>query len=290
MSIRVHVDGKICLPEDAKVSVFDRGFLYGDSVYETIATVRGRLFALSDHLDRLERSAQGLKLRLPARARIEQAILDTVASAGNAESRVRVMVTRGAGKLDLDPASAGEPSLVVIVGPLGGPTPEMYEQGVAVAIVSLTRSSPGAVDPAIKSGNYLNSVLALSEARQHPGVHEAILLSASGSVAEGASSNVFAVLSGEVRTPALSVGILAGVTRGKVLALARDNGIPCREVELLAPDELRAADEVFLTSAARGVLPVTEVDGKPVGSGRPGSVTRRMMQLYERLTVGDTNK
>jgi branched-chain amino acid aminotransferase len=288
MSIRVHVDGHICLPEDAKVSVFDRGFLYGDSVYESIGTVRGRLFALSDHLDRLERSARGLSLRLPARATIEQAILDTVAAAGNPESRVRVMVTRGGGKLDLDPASAGEPRLVVIVQPLGGPTPEMYDRGVAVAIVSVVRNLPGAIDPAIKSGNYLNNVLALSEARQRPGVHEAILLSAGGSVAEGASSNVFTVVGGELRTPALSVGILEGVTRRKVIELARANGVGCQEVEFMSADELRAADEAFLTSAARALLPVTEVDARPVGGGIPGPVTRRMMALYDRLTKADT--
>jgi branched-chain amino acid aminotransferase len=286
MSIRVHVDGHICLPEDAKISVFDRGFLYGDSVYETIGTVRGRLFALSDHLDRLERSAARLALRLPPREAIEQAILATVAAAGNAESRVRVMVTRGDGRLDLDPASAGEPRLVVIAGPLGGPTPEMYDRGVAVAIVSVTRNLPGAIDPAIKSGNYLNNVLALSEARRRPGVHEAILLSAGGSVAEGASSNVFAVEQGRLLTPALSVGILEGITRGKVIDLARAAGLECREVEFLAPDQLRAAEEIFLTSAARAVLPVTEIDGRPVGDGRPGPVTRRMIELYARLTEG----
>jgi branched-chain amino acid aminotransferase len=288
MSIRVHVDGHICLPEDAKISVFDRGFLYGDSVYETIGTVRGRLFALSDHLDRLERSAHRLSLRLPPRAQIEKAILDTVVAAGNEESRVRVMVTRGSGKLDLDPASAGEPCLVVIAGPLGGPTPEMYDRGVAVAIVSVTRNLPGAIDPAIKSGNYLNNVLALSEARRQPGVHEAILLAAGGSVAEGASSNIFMVKAGELLTPALSVGILDGITRGKVIQLARGAGIVSRELDFLAPDQLREADEVFLTSAARGVLPVTRVDGKAVGDGNPGPVTRRMLALYARLTEGES--
>ena len=288
MSIRVHVDGHICLPEDAKISVFDRGFLYGDSVYETIGTVRGRLFALSDHLDRLERSARGLGLRLPSRREIEQAIHDTVAAAGNPESRVRVMVTRGAGKLDLDPASAGEPRLVVIAGPLGGPSADMYERGVAVAIVSVVRNLPGAIDPGIKSGNYLNNVMALSEARRRPGVHEAILLAAGGSVAEGASSNVFLVKGGELLTPALSVGILDGITRGKIISLAHAAGIACREADFISPDELRGADEVFLTSAARGVLPVTEVDGRPVGDGKPGNVTRRMLAAYARLTGEDS--
>jgi branched-chain amino acid aminotransferase len=290
MSIRVHVDGRICLPGDAKISVFDRGFLYGDSVYETVGTVGGRLFALPEHLDRLARSAERLALRLPPREQIERAIEETVAAAGNAESRVRVMVTRGSveGPLDLDPAAAGEPGLVVIVQPLGGPTPRMYDEGVAVTIVSVTRNSPQAIDPAIKSGNYLNNVLALQEARrERPGVHEAILCAAGGSVAEGSSSNVFAVVAGELRTPALDVGILDGVTRGKVLALARQNGIPAREVSFLGPDELRAAEEVFLTSAARGVLPVREVDGVPI-AGTPGPVTRRIMMFYARLTRDTT--
>jgi branched-chain amino acid aminotransferase len=285
MSIRVHVGGRICSPENAHISVFDRGFLYGDSVYETIATVGGRLFALEEHLDRLERSAARLALPLPPRRALAEAIAATVAEAGNAETRVRVMVTRGAGPLDLDPASAGEPTLVVIAQPLTGPSAQMYDGGVAVAIVSVLRNLPGAIDPAVKSGNYLNNVLALQEARRrYPGAHEAILCAAGGSVAEGASSNVFVVQGGVVITPALGVGILEGVTRGKVLALCREEGIPCQERDRVTPDELRAADEVFLTSAARAVLPVTTVDGRPVGKGTPGPVTRRLMASYDRLT------
>jgi branched-chain amino acid aminotransferase len=284
MSIRVHVGGRICGAEEARISVLDRGFLYGDSVYETVATEGGRLFALAEHLDRLERSAARIFLTLPPRAEIERAVEATVAAAGNAETRVRVMVTRGLGG-DLDPASATSPSLVVIAQPRGGPTAEMYDEGVAAAIVSVVRNLPGTVDPAVKSGNYLNNVLALEEARRlHPGAHEAILLSASGSVAEGASSNVFLVRGGELVTPGLAVGILEGVTRTKVLALASEHGIPHREPTFLAPDELRAADELFLTSAARGVLPVTRLDGRPVGQGRPGPVTQRLMRSYARLT------
>lgn len=284
MSIRVHINGRICVPEDAKISVFDRGFLFGDSVYETIGTVEGRLFALPEHLDRLERSAQRMALRLPPRSTIEKAIAETMAAAGNAESRVRVIVTRGAGKLDLDPASVDDPQLVLIVQPLGGPSAEMYDKGVAVEMVSVTRNLPNAIDPSIKSGNYLNNVLAMGEARRRrPGVHEAILCNAQGSVAEGATSNVFAVAGGELRTPALHVGILDGVTRGKVLKLAREAGVACREVDFMTPDELRAADEVFLTSAARGVLAVVVIDGRPVGAGAPGPVTRRMMALYAEL-------
>jgi branched-chain amino acid aminotransferase len=282
MPIRVHIGGKVCLPEEARISVFDRGFLYGDSVYETIGTAYGRLFAATAHLDRLERSATRIGLRVPARAEIERAIAETMEAAGNPESRVRVVLTRGSGKLDLDPASVDDTQLVVIVFPLGAPTAEMFDKGVAVCIVSITRNSPSAIDPAVKSGNYLNNVLALGEARRRMGAYEAMLCGADGSVAEGSTSNVFIVARGEVRTPPLEVGILDGITRSKVLELCLKNGIRLVETRIF-PDELRAADEVFITSATRGVLPVTRVDDKPVGAGVPGPVTRKLMALYDAL-------
>jgi branched-chain amino acid aminotransferase len=282
MPIRVHVDGAVCSPEEAKVSVLDRGFLYGDSVYETIGTMYGRLFAARDHLDRLERSARRIGLRVPPRAEIEAAIAQTIAAAGNPETRVRVILTRGVGKLDLDPASCDDCRLVVIAFPLGAPTPEMFQKGVAVAIVSITRNSPQAIDPAVKSGNYLNNVLALGEARRKLGAYEAILCAGDGSIAEGSTSNVFAVVGDQVWTPQPDVGILDGITRAKVLELARGAGINLIERRIL-PDELRGADEAFITSATRGVLPVTTIDGKPVGAGVPGPITRRLMALYDEL-------
>ncbi len=282
MSIRVHMAGRVCLPEEAKISVFDRGFLYGDSVYETIGTAYGRLFAAKDHLVRLQRSAERIGLRTPPRAEIEKAIAETVAAAGNAESRVRVMLTRGSGKLDLDPASSDDTQLIVIVFPLGAPTPEMYAKGVAVAIVSITRNNPRAIDPAVKSGNYLNNVLALGEARRRSGAYEAILCADDGCIAEGASSNIFVVVKGEVWTPPPAVGILDGITRAKVLDLCRENAVAVVE-RRFSPDDLRGADEAFITSATRGVLPVTRVDEKPVGAGVPGPVTRRLMELYDQL-------
>jgi branched-chain amino acid aminotransferase len=282
MPIRVYIDGAVCSPEEAKVSVLDRGFLYGDSVYETIGTLYGRLFAARDHLDRLERSARRIGLRVPARAEVEQAIAQTVAAAGNPETRVRVILTRGVGKLDLDPASCDDSRLVVIAFPLGAPTREMFDRGVAVAIVSVTRNSPRAIDPAVKSGNYLNNVLALGEARRGSGAYEAILCADDGSVAEGASSNVFAVVGGAVWTPGPDVGILDGITRAKVIELARGAGTTVVE-RRIQPDELRGADEAFLTSATRGVLPITTIDGRPVGAGVPGPVTKRLMALYDEL-------
>jgi branched-chain amino acid aminotransferase len=282
MSIRVFIDGEVRLPEEAKVSIFDRGFLYGDSVYETIGTAYGRLFAARDHLDRLERSAGRIGLAVPPRAEIERAMAKTMAAAGNPDSRVRVILTRGVGKLDLDPATAGETRLVVIVSPLGPPTPEMFDKGVSVAIVSIARNSPQAIDPAVKSGNYLNNVLALGEARRRSGAYEAILCGGDGSIAEGSTSNVFAIVGGEVRTPPPAVGILEGITRAKVIALCKENDIPFAE-RRISPDELRGADEAFLTSATRGVLPITRIDEQPVGSGLPGPVTRRLISLYDQL-------
>ena len=286
MSIRVHVGGRVCPPEEAKISVFDRGFLYGDSVYESVATSGGRLFALPEHLTRLERSAARIGLRIPPRTEIERAVAETVAAAGNAESRVRITITRGVGKLDLDPASADDPQLVVLVMPLDAPSPEMYGRGVSVAVVSVTRNDPRAMDPAVKSGNYLNSVLAVGEARRRTGAYEAILCAADGSVAEGASSNVFVVVGGSgggvVRTPPLAVGILDGIMRAKVLELCRANGIAVEETRI-SPEQLRGADEVFITSATRSVLPVTRVDQAPVGAGTPGPVTRRLMELFADL-------
>jgi branched-chain amino acid aminotransferase len=285
MSIRVYIDGQIREPEAAMVSVFDRGFLFGDSVYETIALVDQRLLFLPEHLHRLERSAGRIFLQIPARAQVEAAIRETIAATGEKSARIRVMVTRGVGSIDLDPASAGTPRLVVIVQPLGAPTPEMLESGVAVALVKASRTAPAGVDPTVKSGNYLGSVLAIGEARRRlPGVNEAIVCGSGGSVAEGATSNVFVVESGALETPAIDVGILDGVTRGKVLELARGAGIETREVSFLAPESLRAAHEVFLTSAVRGILPVTSVDGQPIGDGRPGPVTKRLLTLYQRLT------
>ncbi len=282
MPIRVHIGGQVCPPEEAKISVFDRGFLYGDSVYETIGTAYGRLFAARDHLDRLQRSAERIGLRVPPRADIEKAIADTVAAAEFPESRVRVILTRGSGKMDLDPASTDDTQLIVMVFPLGAPSPEMYEKGVAAAIVSITRNSPSSLDPMVKSGNYLNNVLALGEARRRNKAYEAFLCGGDGSIAEGSTSNVFAVIGGEVRTPPPEVGILDGITRSKVIALCKSNGIPFAEKRIM-PAELRAADEVFITSATRGVLPVTAIDEAPVASGKPGPISRRLVGLYDEL-------
>jgi branched-chain amino acid aminotransferase len=202
------------------------------------------------------------------------------------------MVTRGAGEIALDPAAADEPRLIVIVRPAKPPPPEAYLDGVEVAIVGHTRYAPGVptstVDPQVKSGNYLGSVMAVAEARKR-GAYEAILCDSVGRITEGSSSNFFIVSGGRVATPALSVGLLEGITRRKVMELLSRQGIKWAE-QALWPIDLHQADEAFLTSSVRGVVPVTRADGKPLGDGKPGPVTRRVLAAYEALLREATGK
>lgn len=267
-------------PGEATVSVFDRGFLYGDSVYETLRTAGGRPVELARHLDRLRRSALGIGLEIPFDdAALRAAIAATHAASGNADSYVRVIVTRGTGPLMLDPRVSTTPLLVVLVQELKLPAPALYEAGLAVRIVDIHKISARSLDPTLKTGNYLNSIQALRQAAASA-AEDAILCSPAGDVAEGATSNVFMVRAGELVTPALATGLLEGITRALVLALATELGIGWRETKIW-PDELRAADEVFLTSSVRGAMPVTTLDGQRVGAGGVGPVTRRILTRYQ---------
>jgi branched-chain amino acid aminotransferase len=292
VAVLVNIDGALLPPERATVSVFDRGFLYGDSVYETLRTYRGKVFELERHLARLRRSARLIGMDLPwDDARLRAEIERTVREAGNPESYMRVVVSRGAGRFGLDPTLADRALPIVIVRPLEAPPRESYERGVAVAIVSVRRNMREAIDPQAKTGNYLNSVLALAEARA-AGAHEAILLDAEGLVAEGASSNVFCVRGGFLLTPPLSIGILDGVTRAIVLELASGPGeahVPEREAKL-KPRDLYTASEVFITSTTRELLPVVEVvyegERHRVGDGRPGPVWRELLERFRARAAG----
>jgi branched-chain amino acid aminotransferase len=275
MAAKVWIDGAPIDAALARVPVFDRGFLYGDSVYD-------------EHLDRLHHSAEGIGMTLPPRSELESAIAETLAAAGEPDAYIRIIVTRGAGEIGLDPAMADEPRLVVIVRPVKLPDPRAYADGVEVAIVARTRTTvpgqPGAVDPSLKSGNYLVSVLAVAEARRR-GAYEAILCDAVGRITEGGSSNFFIVRGGRIATPPLSAGLLSGITRGKVIELCRAAGMSVDELPLW-PVDLQKADEAFLTSSVRGLLPMTRVDGAPLGDGRPGPITRAVMARYDQLTLG----
>jgi len=290
----VNVDGDLVQPSGARISVFDRGFLHGDSVYEVIRTYRLAPFEIGAHLGRLTRSAERIGLDLkwdPHRTRAE--IARTVeASRGpdsvrpdpeaapwnRGERYIRIVMTRGSGEIGLDPALAVDPVAVVIVQPLSGPPAAAYRDGVACMVADYPRAAPEAADPTAKTGAHLSNVLAIREARAR-GAHEALLLDRDGFVTEGASSNVFAVRAGRLETPPLAAGLLEGVTRGIVLALSRQAGLAVRETSLL-PRELQEAEEVFITSTVREILPVTRLGGRPVGAGRVGPVTTKLHALF----------
>lgn len=266
-------------PEHATISVFDRGFLYGDSVYETMRTVGDDVLELDAHLDRLRRSAAGISFELPFEAaQIEAALRETVAAAGNEASRIRVVVTRGAGAISLDVRLAESPLLAIIVSPLEVPSREARERGISALLVG----REGSIRPGLKTGNYLGNILALRAAHEQ-GADDAILCNTEGAVAEGATSNLFMVVDGRVCTPSLATGLLAGITRGTVMALVEGElGLPVAARTILV-EELRGADELFLTSSVRGVMAVTTLDGERVGDGSAGPVTRRVFEAYDRF-------
>jgi branched-chain amino acid aminotransferase len=272
------IDGEVVPPERAVVPVLDRGFLYGDGIYEVIRTAGGRPVDLERHLDRLESSAARIALGLPPRVDLVRWIRAALVAGGNPESYLRVVVTRGAGPIGLDIALADGPRTVIIAAPLVVPDAELYRRGVDLAVVSVERTSARALDPAVKSGNYLNNILGLAEARGR-GAHEAILLNPAGEVAEGSTSNLFVVSGGRLRTPALSAGILAGITRRRVLEIAAAGGDDPVEDTVTVAD-LAVASEAFLTSSIRGVMPVRSIDDRSLPAA-PGPTTARLMAAYD---------
>lgn len=284
MSILVNIDGRLLPPEEATISVFDRGFLFGDSVYETIRTYGGRPFLLDRHLSRLARSADGLWLPIPRGLESLRTELDrTLEAAANPESYVRIVVTRGAteGLVNLDAHSAETGSVLVIVRPFEGQDPACFEEGVDVAIVGVLRTGRRSLDPKIKSGNYLNNILALREAKRL-GCFECLMPNREGNLTEGSTSNVFLVRDGRLFTPALESGLLDGITRGFVLELAAEAGIEVVETTLDA-DDLSAADGLFITSSLKEVMPVKRVkrmDGTVLWEGRVHAVARDLRRRY----------
>jgi branched-chain amino acid aminotransferase len=274
------MDGELVGPEQAFISVFDRGFLYGDSVYEVVRTYNGVPFELDAHLRRMEHSGELIGLELPwSLGRLAGEVRRTVEASGNAESYVRIMVTRGAGEIGLDPALATGQRVIIIAKELVVPPPEAYERGVKLALVGVRRNLREAIDPQAKTGNYLNNVLAMKQAREQ-GAYEALMLDSTGRITEATTANVFVVQRGEVCTPPLEVGILEGVTRRVVLELARRAGLPVRECDL-RPGDLLGADEVFITSTTRELVPVVLVSDSEaehrIGPGAPGPLTLRLL-------------
>lgn len=276
------VDGELLAPEDAKVSIYDRGFLYGDSVFETIRTYGGRPFALDEHVRRLERSSELVGIDLPVAPAVLAAEIErAIAAGGNAESYVRVMLTRGVGPLGLDPSQVTRPFRVIFIEPLTPLPAAMYRDGVSVITYRTERASDAA--HGAKVGNYLAGMMALRVARQ-TGAHEALILDVAGRVTEGTTSNVFIVRGQTILTPPDDAGILLGITRAKVIELAPQIGLSVKFSPLVVTD-LLSADEVFLSSSMREILPVIRVDGTEVGQAKPGPQTRALHKAF-RQAVG----
>lgn len=284
MSQVVMINGQLVPPKEASVSVFDRGFLYGDSVFETLRTYNGVPFRMDLHMERLAWSAERVLIPLPVT--LESLALEieaAVRAADNPDSYVRVVVTRGtADTLGLDPALSIHPTRVVLVGPLHPPHQEAYQNGVSVITYRTARVSDQTVASGAKVGNYLVAVLAMHEAKQK-GAVEALILDGVGRVLEGATSNVFAVRSGTLATPPLDLGILPGITRRVVMELAVQLGLVVHE-QPIGLAELLDAEEVFISSSIREVLPVVAVDERKIAQGTPGQITQRLMAAFHELT------
>lgn len=284
---KVSIEGHVVDSGEARVSVFDRGFLYGDSVFEVFRTYRGVPFAQREHLERLQRSADRLMIAMPVSVEtLCSEVAATLEAAGEGEWYVRVVITRGMGPLTYDPTTATRPLRVIIAAPVTVPPAEHYERGIAVSLLHASRPTDDDRASGAKASNYLANLLAVHEAKQQ-GAQEALMLGRRGQILEGASSNVFIVKDGAVRTPEPQPGVLVGITRAAVLAAASAAGIRVEEAEV-RPEDLYAADEAFITSSIREVMPVVAADGRTIGSGAPGSVTKRLHQGYLRAVADAT--
>jgi len=282
--MKIWLNGKLVSREGAVVSVFDHGLLYGDGVFEGIRSYDGRVFKLDEHLERLENSAKAIMLDMPLkRDDMRKAVLDTLRANGLRNAYIRLVVTRGEGDLGLDPRKCKSGGTVIIItDKITLYPPEHYANGLEVVTVATRRNIPEAVSPKIKSLNYLNNILAKIEAN-NAGVLEAIMMSADGWVAECTGDNIFIVHKGALTTPPTHVGALEGITRNTVMQLAGKAGIPCAEA-LFTRYDIYSADECFLTGTAAEIIPVSKVDGRPIGNGNPGPLTLKLVESFHALT------
>ncbi len=281
MTQLINVNGSITPALEAVVPVMDHGFLYGDAVYETLRTYDGATSLLARHLRRLAASCRRIRIEPLDGGHLERELARTLAGAGNAESYLRIMVTRGIGAIGYEHSLGLCPTLVMIVKELEVIPASLYETGVEAVLGRRRRNPVDALDPAVKSCNLLNNLLAHLEA-QDAGARETILLNTRGFLSEGSHTNVFFVKGGIVRTPATSCGILSGITREVTLEVAEREGVRCEQGEY-PREQLENADEAFITSTLQEILPVTKLDGHAVGDGKPGPVTRRLHEAYRRF-------
>jgi len=286
MSLKIYIGGKLYDKSDAKISVFDHGLLYGDGVFEGIRAYSGRVFRLDAHIDRLYASARAIHLKIPlSREEMARAVVDTLAVNNLSDAYIRLIVTRGAGSLGLDPRKTTDPQVIIITDSISLYPEELYEHGLKIVTAGTMRNHPAALNPRVKSLNYLNSVLAKIEAT-NAGCLEALMLNHKGEVAECTGDNIFAVRRGVVHTPSIDSGILEGITRDAVIELARAAGIEVVE-RAMDRHDIYTADECFLTGTAAEVIPVIECDGRPIGPGKPGPITQDLRKRFHVLVRGE---
>ena len=283
MSLKVHINGKLYDKENAKISVYDHGLLYGDGVFEGIRSYGGKVFRIREHLDRLYSSAKAICLKIPVTPEeMSKAIYDTLAANDIRDGYIRLVVTRGAGTLGLDPNRCSDPQVIIITDHITMYPQEYYENGLTLVTASTIRNHSAALSPRIKSLNYLNNILAKIEGLQ-AGCVEALMLNHKGDVAECTGDNIFIVRRGDILTPPTDAGILEGITREAVIELARSEGLAVHEIGLTRHD-IFIADECFLTGTAAEVVPVVQLDQRAIGDGKPGAITRNLMRKFRELT------
>jgi branched-chain amino acid aminotransferase len=282
-SFKIWINGALFDKEDAKISVYDHGLLYGDGVFEGLRSYGGKVFRLKEHLDRLWDSAKAILLEIPfSREEVSRAIDETLKSNSISDGYIRLVVTRGAGSLGLDPNRTSHPQVIIITDFITVYPEELYRQGLEIITASTQRNHPAALSPRIKSLNYLNNILAKIESLQ-AGCMEALMLNHKGEVAECTADNIFLVRNGVILTPPTDAGILEGITRDAVIDLARQNGLEVREVPITRHD-VYIAEEVFLTGTAVEVIAVVKVDSRKIGNGTPGPITRDLKERFHKLT------
>jgi branched-chain amino acid aminotransferase len=277
--MKIYLNGKFVDKEDAKISVYDHGLLYGDGVFEGIRAYDGVVFKLKEHIDRLYDSAKSITLEIPmSKEEMEKVVIETLRVNNLKDAYIRLVVTRGVGDLGLDPRKCKSPTIFCIAEPMN---PLLGEDGIRVITASVRRLPVDVLNPAVKSLNYLNSILAKIQAN-YAGVDEAFLLDAEGYVAEGTGDNIFVVKNGVIKTPPVSSSVLRGITRDTVIDLAREMGYEVVE-ERLTLHELYVADEVFITGTAAEIVPVVEIDGRKINDGKTGEITKKLREKFKEI-------
>jgi len=282
--MKIYINGKFYDKENAKISVFDHGLLYGDGVFEGIRSYNRRVFKLKEHIDRLFESSQSIMLKIPlTKEQLIRAVVQTIKANKLDNAYIRLVVTRGEGDLGLDPRKCYKGSTVIIIADRIALYPEkLYREGLTIVTVPTVRNLPEALNPQIKSLNYLNNILAKIEAG-NAGCDEAIMLDSLGYVAECTGDNIFVAKNGHLYTPPQCMGTLRGITRDSVLEIARKNKIPAHE-HVITRHEVYISDECFLTGTAAEIIPVVKVDGRVIGAGKPGKLTLSLMKKFKELT------